>query len=200
VLEGYRYLRWSAPDLYNTSQLGCRGQRATFYLQVYDFPIPCNQARCPAACEAVVPIPGLVTAGIYLLDAQSRILPHTGASNAVLRGHMGLICPPGCYLRVGDEQREWAEGEFLVFDDTIEHEAWNDTDEARAILLFDFFPASFPEADRPAALETLRSTFLGPRDHLWLRAAGCAQSMGEFPEEKLRAAQAQVAPHGLYFS
>lgn len=200
VLEGYRYLRWSAPHLYSTNQQGCQGQRATFYLQVYDYAVPCNQQRCPVANEVVATIPGLVTAGIYLLDAHSRILPHTGATSAVLRGHMGLICPPGCYLRVGEERRQWAEGEFLIFDDTIEHEAYNDTDQARAILMFDFFPATYPADQRPSTLADLRARFLGARDFLWLQAAGCAQAPGDFSDQSLQAARAQVGTHGLYFS
>lgn len=200
VLEGYQYLRWSAPNLYQTSQAGCQGQRATFYLQVYEYPIPCNRARCPVASSATAAIPGLVTAGVYLLDAHSRILPHTGATNAVLRGHMGLICPPGCYLRAGDEKREWAEGEFLVFDDTIEHEAWNETDQPRAILMFDFFPPHFAEPQRPAAIQALRSQFLGARDYLCLQASGCENVPGEFSEQNLQHMRAQVAGHGLYFA
>lgn len=200
VLEGYRYLRWTSPHLYSTNQQGCQGQRATFYLQVYQHPVPCNQQRCPAAQAAVAPIPGLVTAGIYLLDAHSKILPHTGATSAVLRGHMGLICPPGCFLRVGDERREWREGEFLIFDDTIEHEAYNETDQPRAILMFDFFPVDFSASDRPGTLSDLRARFLGARDYLWLKAAGHPEVPGDFSEQSLKAASAQVASHGLYFS
>ena len=51
--------------------------------------------------------------------------------------HLPLIVPPGCSLRVGSETREWVEGKAWVFDDSIEHEAWNRSDQTRVILLFE---------------------------------------------------------------
>ncbi len=51
--------------------------------------------------------------------------------------HLPLIVPPGCGLRVGSETREWVEGKAWVFDDSIEHEAWNNSDQTRVILLFE---------------------------------------------------------------
>ena len=57
--------------------------------------------------------------------------------NTRLTCHLPLIVPPGCGFRVGNEVREWVEGKLLVFDDTIEHEAWNDSGEDRVVLIFD---------------------------------------------------------------
>ena len=51
--------------------------------------------------------------------------------------HLPLIVPPGCGFRVGGETREWVLGKPFAFDDTIEHEAWNDSDQLRAVLIFD---------------------------------------------------------------
>jgi aspartate beta-hydroxylase len=45
--------------------------------------------------------------------------------------------PEGCTFRVGGETRPWVEGQAFAFDDTIEHEAWNKSDELRAVLIFD---------------------------------------------------------------
>ena len=60
--------------------------------------------------------------------------------------HLPLIIPPGCGFRVGGEQRPWEPGKAFVFDDTIEHEAWNDSDEPRAVLIFDIWnPLVRPE-------------------------------------------------------
>ncbi|MEV0326943.1 aspartyl/asparaginyl beta-hydroxylase domain-containing protein [Micromonospora echinospora] len=57
----------------------------------------------------------------------------------VYRAHLGLVIPEGdCALRVGNQTRHWHEGSTLVFDDTVEHEAWNRTNETRTVLLFDF--------------------------------------------------------------
>ena len=71
------------------------------------------------------------------LAAGARIPPHHGVMNARLICHLPLIVPSGCGFRVGGETRQWSEGELLVFDDTVEHEAWNDSRSDRIILIFD---------------------------------------------------------------
>ena len=45
--------------------------------------------------------------------------------------------PQGCFFRVGGETRAWQEGVAFGFDDTIDHEAWNDSDHLRVVLIFD---------------------------------------------------------------
>lgn len=100
-------------------------------------------ARCPrtAAVLAQVPqvdIPGRgPTAFFSILDAHTKIPAHTGVTNTRVTVHLPLIVPPGCGFRVGGETREWQVGTGWVFDDTIEHEAWNDSDAPRAVLIFD---------------------------------------------------------------
>ncbi|HTI31297.1 MAG TPA: aspartyl/asparaginyl beta-hydroxylase domain-containing protein [Sphingomonas sp.] len=96
--------------------------------------------RTRAALEAVpsMVIPGRgPTAFFSLLKPGARIPPHTGVSNIRAIGHLALSIPPGCGFRVGGETREWREGQAWLFDDTIEHEAWNTSDRPRAILIFD---------------------------------------------------------------
>jgi len=99
--------------------------------------------RCPhtAAALAQVPqvdIPGRgPTAFFSILDARTKIPAHSGVTNTRATVHLPLIVPPGCGFRVGGETREWRVGTGWVFDDTIEHEAWNDSDAPRAILIFD---------------------------------------------------------------
>jgi len=98
---------------------------------------------CPATATALdlLPLadfPGRApTAFFSVLAPHTRIPPHTGVSNTRAIGHLPLLVPPGCGFRVGGEVREWREGEAFVFDDTIEHEAWNDSDTPRVILIFD---------------------------------------------------------------
>jgi aspartyl/asparaginyl beta-hydroxylase (cupin superfamily) len=83
------------------------------------------------------------------LAAGARIPPHHGVMNARLICHLPLMLPAGCGFRVGGETREWREGELLVFDDTIEHEAWNDGNSDRIILIFDVWrPEIDPEERR----------------------------------------------------
>jgi aspartyl/asparaginyl beta-hydroxylase (cupin superfamily) len=79
------------------------------------------------------------TAFFSILDAHTHIPAHTGITNTRLTVHLPLVVPSGCRFRVGSETRDWVAGEAWVFDDSINHEAWNDSDSSRAILLFDIW-------------------------------------------------------------
>jgi len=113
-----------------------------------------NMARCPktmAALEAwpKCDLPGSGPSAVFsLLDAKSRIPPHTGVNNTRLIVHLPLIVPEGCGFRVGGETREWEPGKAFVFDDTIEHEAWNDSDVPRAVMIFDIWNPLVTLAER----------------------------------------------------
>jgi aspartyl/asparaginyl beta-hydroxylase (cupin superfamily) len=116
-------------------------------------------ARCPRTLAALeqttqVDIPGTApTAFFSILDAHTRIPPHTGVTNTRLTVHLPLVVPGGCRFRVGGETREWREGTAWVFDDTIEHEAWNDSDQSRAILIFDVWNPELTELERSLVRE-----------------------------------------------
>jgi aspartyl/asparaginyl beta-hydroxylase (cupin superfamily) len=90
-----------------------------------------------------------------LLAPQTRIPPHTGAANTRLVCHLPLIVPPKCGFRVGETTREWRVGEAFVFDDTIEHEAWNDSDELRVVLIIDLWAPALNEAERTAVASVI---------------------------------------------
>jgi aspartyl/asparaginyl beta-hydroxylase (cupin superfamily) len=110
--------------------------------------------RCPRTVAALESWPRCEVAGcsptavFSILDARTRIPPHTGVNNTRLVVHLPLIVPPGCGFRVGAEQREWEPGKALVFDDTIEHEAWNDSDTLRAVLILDIWNPALSLAER----------------------------------------------------
>jgi aspartyl/asparaginyl beta-hydroxylase (cupin superfamily) len=110
--------------------------------------------RCPRTWEAInradlTRIPGWgPTVMFSLLKAGARIAPHTGMVNTRLVCHLPLIVPPGCRFRAGNEVREWHEGKLLIFDDTIEHEAWNDSNEDRVVLIFDIWRPELSEQER----------------------------------------------------
>ncbi len=99
--------------------------------------------RCPVTAAALAAIPGARIPGrapsafFSMLKPHTRIPPHTGVTNSRAIVHLPLIVPPGCGFRVGGETRTWQEGRAFAFDDTIEHEAWNDSDQLRAVLIFD---------------------------------------------------------------
>ena len=104
-----------------------------------------NAARCPRTMKALEGAPqpdqpGRTPASMFsLLKPRTRIPPHTGVTNVRLVTHLALIIPDGCGFRVGNETRQWVPGRAWVFDDTIEHEAWNDSDKLRVVLIFDIW-------------------------------------------------------------
>lgn len=106
-------------------------------------PVAENAVRCPQTMSAwqATPWPEQAartpTAMFSLLKPRTKIPPHVGASNCRLVVHLPLIVPAGCNFRVGNTTREWVPGKAWVFDDTIEHEAHNDSDQLRVLFIFD---------------------------------------------------------------
>jgi aspartate beta-hydroxylase len=117
----------------------------------------CRRVPRTAALADSLPlarIPGRAPAVFFsILKAGERIPPHTGVTNIRSIVHLPLIVPPDCGFRVGGETREWREGEAFVFDDTIEHEAWNDSGEDRAVLILDCWNPHLSEAEQAMILE-----------------------------------------------
>ena len=113
-------------------------------------------SRCPRTMEAArlldSPSLGLISPSLYfsVLEPSSRIEPHSGITNARLIAHFPLIVPGDCAFRVGGETRQWQEGSALVFDDMTEHEAWNDSDRARVVLIADLWRPELSAAERAA--------------------------------------------------
>lgn len=91
------------------------------------------------------------------LDPHTLIPPHTGSTNVRLIVHLPLILPGPASFRVGNETREWKMGEAWVFDDTIEHEARNDADEARTILIFDVWNPFLSDGERALVTELMNA-------------------------------------------
>ncbi len=111
-------------------------------------------ALCPETVAALTAVPQTEiprrapTAFFSILAPGKHIPPHTGVTNSRTIIHLPLIVPPGCALRVGGETRAWKVGEAMAFDDTIEHEAWNSSDELRAVLIFDVWNPHMTLAER----------------------------------------------------
>jgi aspartyl/asparaginyl beta-hydroxylase (cupin superfamily) len=83
-----------------------------------------------------------------VLRPGAHIPAHNGFVNTRLICHLPLVVPPGCAFRVGNETREWVEGKAWLFDDTIEHEAWNRSGETRVVLLFEVWRPELGEEER----------------------------------------------------
>lgn len=98
-----------------------------------------NREKCKQTSDIIRQIPELISCDFSILKPETHIKAHCGYSKLILRCHLPLIVPSGdtCQIRVGDEIRTWREGELLIFNDSYEHEAWNNSEEHRVILMFD---------------------------------------------------------------
>jgi beta-hydroxylase len=113
----------------------------TFILYGFGNRLEKNCAMAPQTAAMLSKVPHIQTAWFSILSPGYHIRAHRGVSKGILRAHLGLIIPreaEKCRIRVGDVIKVWRPGEIFVFDDTYEHEVWNDTAEERVILLFDF--------------------------------------------------------------
>ncbi|HEY6879694.1 MAG TPA: aspartyl/asparaginyl beta-hydroxylase domain-containing protein [Polyangiales bacterium] len=111
----------------------------SFFFYGYGYRSDENCARCPQTARLLERIPGMKTAFFSILAPRTHILAHRGPYKGVLRYHLGLKVPEPelCRLRVDRELVRWHEGESLLFDDTYEHEAWNDSNFERVVLFVD---------------------------------------------------------------
>jgi aspartyl/asparaginyl beta-hydroxylase (cupin superfamily) len=140
---------------------------SAFFLWRDGAPVEAHQKRCPRTAELLAQapladVPGYAPAVFFsILDAKSHIPAHTGVTNTRLIVHLPLVIPPGCRFRVGSQTREWQTGQAWVFDDTIDHEAWNDSDVPRAILIFDIWNRFMS----PAECDLVRSAVRGISDY-----------------------------------
>jgi beta-hydroxylase len=122
----------------------------TFFIYGYGFEAKLGVEMCPRTAALMREVPGMTTAMISILSPHKHILDHRGPYKGVLRYHLGLIVPQdaeACRIRVGEDIRHWEEGKSLIFDDSFNHEVWNDTDETRVVLFVDVMrPLPFPES------------------------------------------------------
>ncbi|HKY81007.1 MAG TPA: aspartyl/asparaginyl beta-hydroxylase domain-containing protein [Sphingobium sp.] len=144
--SGIGETKWS--DLDNSLDWGA------IFLWEYGEPNRPVLDRCPITAKtlAALPqshIPGRAPSAFFsMLKPHTRIPPHTGVTNTRAIIHLPLIVPDGCGFRVGGETRPWIEGKPFAFDDTIEHEAWNDSGELRSVLIFDVWNPHLTEREQ----------------------------------------------------
>ena len=117
-------------------------------------PVAAHQAACPktAAVLARLPlceVPGYAPGAYFsVLKPHTRLPAHTGTTNTRSIVHLPLVIPEGCRFRVGSQERSWIKGQAWVFDDTIEHDARNDSDDIRIVLIFDIWNPLLTTAER----------------------------------------------------
>lgn len=113
-----------------------------------------NAAACPETMEALTDAPLCRISArspqvmFSQLKAGAHIQPHCGFVNTRLVCHVPLIVPPNCRFRVGNDVRSWEKGKAWVFDDTIEHEAMNQSDRTRVVLIFDIWRPELTKEER----------------------------------------------------
>ena len=129
---------------------------STLYLFKNGAPVDEVVVQVPRTYEAIaaLDVPHITTRAPSILysrlSAGARIPAHNGMLNARLICHYPLVVPPNCGFRVGGETRSWRPGELLVFDDSIEHEAWNGSGDDRVILIFDIWRPELDADERRA--------------------------------------------------
>jgi aspartate beta-hydroxylase len=137
-----------------------------FYKNGQEYPLTHTHFPQTAAILKALPLANIggfcPNVMLSTLAPRSSIPPHTGETNARLVVHLPLIVPENCRYRVGNEWRVWEVGKALIFDDSIEHEAINDSDEPRVVLIFDIWNPYLTagECDAVRALLATRSALL----------------------------------------
>lgn len=127
---------------------------STYSLWHDGVPLENHVAKCPktAAVLARLPlcdVPGFAPGAYFsVLKPHTRLPAHTGTTNTRSIVHLPLIIPERCEFRVGSQVRPWVKGTAWVFDDTIDHEAWNNSDATRVILIFDIWNPLLTAAER----------------------------------------------------
>jgi hypothetical protein len=105
--------------------------------------VPAVAQRCPESTRALAQAPldhivDRAPSACFLVLAPGARLPRGhGLLNTRLTVQLPLASGGQCGIRVGNTVREWLPGKAIVFDDSIEHEAWNDSPQACALLAFD---------------------------------------------------------------
>ena len=119
-----------------------------------------NCARCPRTTEILESLPRFERDHIMFsaLNPHAAIPPHYGPINGIIRAHLGLVVPRGCYIKVGPDEHTWEEGKLLLFDDSFLHQVWNHSDEVRIVLFMNFWHPCFRQEEIPI-LERYRRAY-----------------------------------------
>lgn len=131
-----------------------------------------NRRRCPQTTALLdrlplMRVPGYAPEPMFsVLKPKTRIPPHYGSVNGRLVVHLPLIVPPDCgALKAGSEARAWVEGRVMVFDDAALHEAWNDSDQTRVVLIFDVWNPQLSAVEREGFSAVLQAAQAFEKTH-----------------------------------
>jgi aspartyl/asparaginyl beta-hydroxylase (cupin superfamily) len=133
----------------------------TYFLWKNGERVDANCERCPRTAQVVGSLPLAFTRNFSpnvvfsALQANTAIPAHCGDTNVRLIVHLPLILPPKCTFRVGNDTREWQYGKAWVFDDSVEHEARNDSDQLRVQLMVDVWNPFLTDAEKELVTDLL---------------------------------------------
>ncbi len=165
--EFYEY--FNQQDLlpyFNSNMVTAENGWRTIALKTWSVELYKNQKKFPKTTELLNRFPEIISASFNLLEPQSKILPHCGDTNAIYRCHLGISIPgglPECGFKVKDRILPWKEKEWLVFVDAHNHEAFNNTDKPRIILLLDVLRNEFKDRKQVVTSTVLTSLFIQKR-------------------------------------
>ena len=131
-----------------------------FILKAYGIEFTHNMARCPELARLIQGIPDVLSASISFMAPGKHIPAHRGPFRGVLRFYLVLSMPkhadgqPAAVLKIAGQEYRLHEGDHLLWDDTYLHEAWNESDEVRTVLLLDIRRRGMP-ADMALLSKTL---------------------------------------------
>ena len=143
-----------------------------FIMQAYGHIFRASLDRCPVLASVVARSPDVLSASFSFLAAGKHIPPHHGPFRGILRGYLVLDMPrrrtdgsPAAVLKVDQREYRLPEGEFMLWDDTYEHEVWNDSDSVRIVLLLDIRRRGLPVDMRVLSAAVIALVRFG----VWLR-------------------------------
>lgn len=141
MVQQFEHSQLPSLDQISPGESKISDQRWKVYIfRIYMNDLESNRRRCPVTSRLLDAVPGMTGAMFSILGPGKHIPAHRGPFSGVLRYHLGLHIPApvgSTRMRVGNEVRQWVDGKSLLFDDTIEHEVWNDSDDYRAVLFLD---------------------------------------------------------------
>jgi aspartyl/asparaginyl beta-hydroxylase (cupin superfamily) len=145
-----------------------RGRWNVLYFYAGGRRVDATTTACPLTAGIIDLMPGAGRAGqayLSVLRGDTHITRHFGPTNTRLRCHVGLVVPDGARIRIGEETYRWEEGKCLIFDDSFDHEVWNEASSERVVLIVDFWHPDVTPAETWAITEA-RGLRFGLRDIL----------------------------------
>lgn len=155
------YVQVTAPDPAQWKELNHSPKWSSFHLYKGGERNDPHCTQCPVTTTAIEKLPLVHTPGhspevfFSVLKPGTHIPPHYGLANYKIAVHLPLIIPADCAIRVGNETRTWTEGQCLIFDDSFQHEAWNNSSELRAVLILEVWNPQLSDAERQAVTAVL---------------------------------------------